>query len=560
MEIEATLRNEIKRALKSLGIESDSISIEHPADFNHGDYSTNVALVYSKNVQKNPRDLAQLIVEELKKQNINEIQKIETAGPGFINFHLTPGVFVNYILNVAKTGITGMSFLEQEKILFEYTQPNPFKEFHIGHLMNNMIGESISRIVEKTGAEVKRATYHGDVGLHVAKSLWGIKKLGLKDFSVKEMGQAYATGHTAYEDDEAAKKEIIEINKRVYDKSDDEINVLYEKGRKISLNYFNEIYKKLGSTFDFNFYESQSAPLGKEIVEKNIDNGIFQKSEGAVVFKGEDVGLHTRVFLTKDGIPTYEAKDLGLVELKEHEYNFTKSITITANEQSEYFKVVKKAIETISPKLKDKIFHLSHGMLKLPSGKMSSRTGTIISAESLIGEIEDKVKEKIKDRDFNSELQKEVIGYVSLAALRYSILRQAIGGDIIFDFEKSVSFEGDSGPYLQYSCVRALSVVDKAGEHGKEGKITSPELVTDLEKMLTWYAEIVERAGKEYAPHYLATYLIELAGEFNTYYAHNKIIDAGDPLSPYKVELTKAFAQTMKDGLYLLGIEVPSKM
>lgn len=559
MEIANILKQHIVSALKALSIESESVTLEHPSDLSNGDYSTNIAMALSKKLQMKPREVAEKIVAELTAAKIKEIEKIEIAGPGFINFHLSKAFFVDSVKEIARGNVTEGKALLKKKVIFDYTQPNPFKEFHIGHLMNNMIGEAISRFVESNGAEVKRATYHGDVGLHVAKTIWGMKKLGLTKLTVKEMGKAYATGNSAYDDDAEAKAEIISINKKVYERSDEETNKLYDEGKQISFDEFERMYALLGSTFDFHFLESESGPIGKEIVQKNI-GGIFEESEGAVIFKGENYGLHTRVFLNKEGLPTYEAKEIGLTELKTRAFPADIMVTITANEQNAFFTVTAKAIELIFPQYKDKIVHISHGMLKLPSGKMSSRTGTVITAESLINDIEAKVEEKIKDREYDSATKEDIVKKVALGALRYSILRQAAGGDIIFDFEKSVSFEGDSGPYLQYACVRAQSVIAKAKEEGIAGDGPATETVSNLEKLLYRFNEVSERAALQYEPHHMVTYLIELAGEYNNYYAHNKIIDKGDTTSPYKVNLTKAFVEVMKKGLSLLAIEIPQKM
>lgn len=575
MNIRNTIETEVAESLKALGIENAKVALEHPADFLYGDYSSNAAMVYSKVLGMKPRDLAEKIIDHIKKASISGLEKIEIAGPGFINFILNESIFTSEVKKMVLNNEIGKTnVFSGKKIFFEYTQPNPFKEFHIGHLMNNMIGEALSRILEHAGAQVKRATYHGDVGIHVAKTIYGLQKENPQTIDIKTLGDAYAKGNEAYETDPVAKTEIIEINKKVYEKSDETINRLYEMGKKISFDYFEELYKKLGSTFDFHFLESETAGIGKEIVLQNIDNQLFEKSEGAVIFRGEKYGLHTRVFLNKEGIPTYEAKELGLAKLKEEKYPFDVSITITANEQREYFKVVKKAIELLSPELEGKIVHLSHGMLKLPSGKMSSRTGTIIRAETLIAQIEDRVLEKIKDREFSDEEKKKLAFSVALAAIRYSILRQSIGGDIIFNIDTSISFEGDSGPYLQYACVRAQSVVNKFErempneneallEYGDSQNDSTKVHISQsiLQKMLVRFNEIVERSALEYAPHHIVTYLIELSSAFNVFYTHNQIIDIQNvDVTKERIVVTKAFVSTMKKGLYLLGVDVPQKM
>jgi arginyl-tRNA synthetase len=213
------------------------------------------------------------------------------------------------------------------------------------------------------------------------------------------------------------------------------------------------------------------------------------------------------------------------------------------------------------PDVAEKTKHLSHGMLRLPSGKMSSRTGNVITGESLLSAVEAMVHKKLEERELETSEKNKIAEIVAIGAIKYSILRQAIGSDIIYDFEKSISFEGDSGPYLQYSYVRAKSVLAKAAsEKISAGLKQVPEEVSLLERLLSRFPEVVERAAHEYAPHYVSTYLIELAGAFNNYYAHNQIVNAEDATSPYKISLTEAFSAVMKNGLWLLGIQAPEKM
>lgn len=552
----------IEEFLKERGVENPKVALTPSVYLEKGDYSTNVAMVYAKQLGVKPLELAGEI-----KNKLGEIAIV--AVPGFINFSFDKEYFGNVVKEIISNGNQfGKSEHAKEfKIFIEHTQPNPFKEFHIGHLMNNAIGESVTRIVKAHGAETKVASYHGDVGLHVAKAVWGILK------EPDNFMSAYARGHKAYEEDEAAKQEINEINKKIYDKSDEEINKIYDDGREKSLSFFDEIYKKLDSHFDYHFYESQSGEMGKQLVEENIPK-VFEESEGAVIFRGENFEpkTHTRVFLNKDRLPTYEAKEVGLAKMKKDSWSYDASITITANEQDSFFNVVEVAIGEVFPDLKGKLKHLSHGLLKLPSGKMSSRTGTIISAESLINQVKEKVIDKIKNPSLPEYSEKLVKGYsekelediseiVSIGAIKYSVLHQAIGGDIVFDFDKSISFEGDSGPYLQYSAVRAQSLLKKAeGVVSVSKNLPENWETTNLERLLERFPEVLARAGQEYAPHFIATYLIELAGEFNSFYAHHKIIDEGDITSPYRLALTQAFHQVMLSGLDLLGIKVPEKM
>ena len=518
----------ITEALKSLNIENKGFVVEHPTDLKMGDYSTNVAIKHGHKDE---------IKEYLEKNKSEQVEKIELAGPGFINFYLSKGFFKESLGEIIKSG---ENFGKSEhakgfKIMVEHTDPNPFKEFHIGHLMPNVIGSTLARIFEWNGAEVKQANYQGDVGLHVAKAIWAIK-------NGKSFEDAYVFGSRSYEDDKEDKKirnEIEEINKKIYDKSDPEINKIYEEGKKKSLEHFDMIYHIIGAKFDYYFFESETGEVGKKIVLENVGK-VFEKSDGAIVFKGEkyDPALHTRVFINSQGLPTYEAKDLGNAKNKYDKYPYDMSIVVTGNEIKEYFKVVLEAMSKVLPDLAKKTKHISHGMLRLPTGKMSSRTGTIIPAETFI----EQVKEKVKGDE-----------QVAVGAIKYMILRQSIGNDIIFDIEKSVSTEGDSGVYLQYAHARAGSVLEKT--QAMPVVLESSTQALPVERLLYRFPEIVERAGKEYAPNFITTYITELASAFNNFYAHGQII--GDP---YRLAITQAFKHVMKNGLDILGIPAPERM
>ncbi|MEK7664042.1 MAG: arginine--tRNA ligase [Patescibacteria group bacterium] len=557
------IRDEIKNIIEKVINVADFV-VETPKDRLHGDYSTNVALISAKKLNKNPLEVAKEILAKIKSPII---ERVEVAGPGFINFYLSKDFFIEGMKKIDKN-FGRNNTLKNKKIIIEYTDPNPFKEFHIGHLMSNSIGESISRILEFHGAKIKRANYQGDVGLHVAKAIWGMMKIKenpkFGSGKIKDLSFAYAYGAKEYESNNSVKEEIKGINEKVYERSDKEINKLYNQGKKWSLKHFDEIYRRLGTEFDYYFFESEVAGIGKKIVEESLKKGIFKKGDkGAIVFKGEKHGLHTRVFINSDGLPTYEAKELGLAKVKYNRCKYDKSVIVTANEQNEYFKVVLSAMSEVFPDLAQRTLQIGHGMMRLPEGKMSSRMGQVVTTESLIEKAKELIIQKIADRGFTAQGKSVIAEQVAIGALKYSILKQSIGSNIIYDFEKSISFEGDSGPYLQYSFARANSVLEKA----KKEKIKSdpnlrihPNDPNNLERIMIHFPEVVEEAGLKYEPHLISSYLIELAREFNNYYAKNKIVDKNDEFSPYKIALTEAFSIIIKNGLYLLGINVLNKM
>lgn len=547
------IRKTIEEALAELGLPSADFALEHPSDLAHGDYAANVALVLAKLENKNPGELAEQIVSKIDETKPEWLDKTAVAGPGFINFYLSADFLTDSLTEVIERG---ESYGQGEhakgmKTLVEYTDPNPFKEFHIGHLMSNAVGESISRIIAANGAEVKRACYQGDVGMHVAKAIYGLK-------AGKSLNEAYAFGAQAFEADEAAKQAIQDLNKKIYERSDEAVNKLYDTGKKESLEKFEKIYQKLDTKFDLYFLESESGIFGKQVIEEN--KSVFKEGEGgAIVYAGEQDGLHTRVFINSEDLPTYEAKELGLAKIKYDQYPYDYSVVVTGNEIKEYFKVILSAMKRVFPELAAKTRHVTHGMLRLPSGKMSSRTGDVITAENLIAEVTAKIKSKLKESEKAGNLDDKTLEQVAIGAIKYSILKQDSSKDIIFDLDKSISFEGSSGPYLQYTFARTQSVLEKAKTENIQPGLANPEAPGELEHLVYRYPEVVARAGEFLAPHLITTYLTELAGAFNAYYANNQIVSV-ELCSAYRVALTGAVGQILANGLNLLAIATPAKM
>jgi arginyl-tRNA synthetase len=566
------LKQFIQKALKNLSLEAGDFTLEHPADMSRGDFATSVALSLAKQAKSNPRELAEKIVAELLRLKIPHVGKIEVAGAGFINITLSKTFFAQEIETVIKRGKLYGSSNEWRgtKALVEYTDPNPLKVFHIGHLMSNAIGESIARLIASQGAKVRRMCYQGDVGLHIAKTLWGImrreaefpsRRTPLADRTTF-LGACYVDGSNAYVDSPEAKTEIDALNKKIYDASDRKLMGYYKLGRKWSLEHFEQIYKKLGTKFDYYVLESEVMHDGIAIVNEYLEKGIFEKSDGAVVFKGEkyDPKLHTRVFINSAGLPTYEAKELGLNARKWKRVRPDRSVVITANEQTDYFRVLLQAMELILPEARKVTEHVSHGMMRFAEGKMSSRKGNIITGESMIEDVEKMVFEKLAGREMPEKDKAPVAQMVAVAAIKYSILKQTTSSDIIYDFEKSVSFEGDSGPYLLYTAVRAGAILAKADKEKIKAKVSLDAEPDTISRMLARFPEVVSRAANEKAPHYVATYLTELCSLFNAWYANTTIVSREDALSSHKVATTKAVRTVLVNGLDLLGVKVPERM
>ncbi len=543
MAIREIIKNTVRQAISANSwSDAGEIKIERPDRSELGDYAVSAAFDLAKQLKKSPQVVAELIVQDLKRSEHKEFSKIEAVA-GHVNFFLSAEFLQKEIAVIAGRGDRGLGKkLNGKTVMVEFTDPNPFKQFHIGHLMSNTIGEFIARVHEVMGARVLRVNWQGDIGLHVAMAVWGMKH------GYDYLGPAYVFGSQSYSGDTKVREEIEDINKKLYDRSDPELNKLYEEGRQGSLDYFEKIYERLGTRFDHYFFESEMGPKGVKIVKQN--ESVFEKSEGAVIFPGEKYGLHTRVFMSSQNLPTYETKELGLNKDKFGIYNPDLSLIVTGNEIIEYFKVLFKVMELIMPDIAAKTRHVPHGMLRLPTGKMSSRTGEVITAEQLIDEVKKQLPENTEEA-------------VAIGAIKYSILKQKIGKDIIFDFNKSLSVSGDSGPYLQYTHARLSSILSKAGDIGDNPDfnrlVEKPEL--DLIKYLIDFPNAVEESANTYSANHLALYLFELANMANRFYESVHVLndEDGDRLNA-RLVLVSSARSVLANGLYILGIKAPDKI
>lgn len=550
--MEERIRKAVGEVLAQMGAGDTTFVVERPSDMSHGDYATNAALAAAKALGKKPHEIA----DELARSLIDALGRdvashVAVAGPGFVNITLAREAVTLAVAEAdAKGEEWGKGMAEDGKrIIVEYSNPNAFKEMHVGHLVGSVVGEAVARLIQNAGALIARDTFGGDIGPNVAKALWGLRKNNVSEpTTADEIGAAYTEGSNAYESEPKAKEEIDALNQAIYAGTDRELMELWRKGRDVSMEEFRRIWKLLGTHFDFEFFDSDTTETGMRVVQDGLAKGIFKKSDGAIIYDGEAKGVHTMVFITSHGTPTYEAKDIGLAFLKEERWPSDKVVIVTGNEQTGRFKTVLAALADVAPLLAAKTEHLATGFLKLASGKMSSREGNVITASDLIKGVIEKANEKNADPLIAEQ--------VALGAIKYMILRQAPGSDIIFDEEKSLSLEGDSGPYLQYALVRAKSVL--AATEKKRGAPMVPAAPYLLERIILHFPEVAARAERELAPNLLVNYLVELAGAWNSFYAHERII--GGEHETHKLMLARAFAQTMTNGLALLSISAPEKM
>lgn len=588
---------------KALG-QKVNFTVDIP-ELEHGDVTSNFCLVAAKVMGVSPREVFEKTLPRLSATPSKEgevsaiVEKIEFKNPGFVNFYLKES-FIRENLNKQEDGLKEIGLVEKflnflktkqdsknfehskwngKKVLVEFTSVNLFKAFNIGHLMSNFIGEYVSRAIESQGGKVVRISYPSDISIGIAKAIWIIKQdggLGQSHFAeatrdkqslkeiVKYLGQCYVRGVAEYKNAEETEQEeriraVKNIANNLYGNIPSEDLEIFEKTKQINIDYFEQMIEKLGTKFDGFIYESEAGIVGKEIVMKNIPR-VFHHSEGAVVYtpSEERKDISTSVFINSEGNPTYLAKDIGLLDLKFKRYSpLNYSIYIVDNEQNSHFKSVFDAAEKIRKEWADKSIHMPHGRMTFKGAKMSSRLGGVPSGEEIIDAVVEDVQERSQDKikGLSEDEKLKVQTDIALSALRIAILRSKPGVNIDFDPERASSFEGDSGPYLCYTHARCCSLLEKSSQPPLKGGVKNKSEATNIERKVLQFNYVLKSSSEELAPQKLVKYLFELAGEFNSFYAHTKIAD-----DAFNLYLTKLVKDTLNKGLYVLGINAPHKM
>jgi len=541
-----------------------------------GDYSANIALKLAGKVGKSPMEIAEIIKSEIlgDKDDNQWFEKVEVVKPGFINFYFSEKVFEKTLDEIQKQGDKyGFSNVGKDKqVMVEFGQPNTHKAITVGHLKSAVSGLSIAKLFEALGHKVIKANYFGDVGMHVAKSTWGVmqKKIPAdfekwtSDERMEFIDEAYVEGAKVFEEDKKAEKEIRQINKDIYDKADNDNHEWYEKIRDWSIEHQNSVFERLGIQYDRQYPESEIYPEALEIVGRYKDK-IFEESKGAVIYNGEKDGLNNWVFLTGEGNPTYSAKDLALAHKKFEEYDLDLSIVTTSVEQSDYFKAIIKVLEKIDKKFVGKYKHVPFGWLLMGGKKTSSRLGKTIKCMDVLKEAHELAENKIAvDKNYSLEEKQEIIEKVALGGLKFLILSHEFHKDINYDPDEFIKLNGFSGPFIMYSYVRINSIAKKVGKVGGDDLIEMRFEKLEEKKLasaLAMYPDVVSRAGNEFAPHIVCNHLYEVASKFNAFY-ENCPIQKEEDLSVKKTRLilAESAGQVLKNGLNLLGIEILEKM
>lgn len=534
---------------KSLFNADIEVVVSRP-DAQFGDYSTNVALQLAREVGKPPREIAEQIAEGLRATG--DYQEISVAGPGFINLRLSDAALITELAIQHDHQRAG-------QVVIETNNPNPFKAMHIGHAFNAILADTLANLLEADGATTHRVSYHGDVGAHVGKSMWAllkyiegdINKLHAVPASERNsfMSRMYAEGAAVYKTDDAAKQEIINLAKQSFTLEDELYHDVYETCKAWSFEELDTIVARLGNKpVEKRYLESQADQLGVDTVKKHVGD-VFIENDGALVFPGSEYGSFDNAFVSSTGRGLYGARDLGLMQLKATDYHPDKSYIVTAEEQRDYFKGVIKAAELCLPELKDVTVNIPTGTVVLPAGKMSSRTGDVVEIAWLFEQVAKAVEER------GGAPTDEIVA----GALRYQFLKVRIGSDVVFDINEAVSLHGNSGSYLQYAHARAKSILQKAEKTpaSLEGIVLDPA-ERSLVRKLTEYSDVLVVAKRELLPHGICTYLYELCQEFNRFYEKSRVIGSDEEAK--RLALVAQYADTLKNGLIILGIDAPEKM
>lgn len=562
-----------------------------------GDY-TLVTFPLLKMSRKSPEATAQEIGEWIV-ANCPETVSDFNVIKGFLNLTLNPAFWLGCLGSLMQTPNYGFVCDSGRTVMVEYSSPNTNKPLHLGHIRNNLLGYSVSKILEANGHNVMKVNLVNDRGIHICKSMLAWLRFGNGETPESSgmkgdhlVGKYYVEFDKAYKaeikelvaggmDEESAKREAPIMKEaqamlRKWEAKDPEVYALWEKMNGWVYKGFDETYRAMGVSFDKVYYESNTYLLGKELVQKGLDAGIFfRKEDNSVWADLTSDGLDQKLLLRGDGTSVYMTQDLGTAVQRHDEYHFGDMIYVVGNEQNYHFQVLKLILRKLGYEWADNIFHLSYGMVELPEGKMKSREGTVVDADDLIAEMTATARavaqEAGKVDDLTEEEQAEISRIVGLGALKYFILKVDPKKTMLFDPKESIDFNGNTGPFIQYTYARIRSLQRRAEAQGiaaaatagdfDAGRLPEPKEI-ELIKHLTEFGGVVAQAGVDFSPAVVAAYAYDLAKEFNQYYHDYPILKEGVAEADRKFRLTLAsqVALTLNKAMGLLGIEMPERM
>jgi len=559
---------EIKKALKDAGVKID-VSLEVPKDRSMGDYAF-ACFPLAKEMKKSPMDISSELAGKVKLSK--NIRKIEVKGP-YLNFFINKEELAKKVLvaiTKEKDKFGSVAKKSSKDVMVEFSQPNTNKPMHLGHLRNIFLGQSVSDLIDFTGGKSIRANIYNDRGIHICKSMYAYQKWGNKKEPKKKtdhfVGDYYVLFATKAKESEKFEEEAKEMLKK-WEDGDKEIIALWKKMNKWAFDGFNETYKQLDVKFDVEYYESNIWQYGKNIVMEGLKKNILKKDdEGAVYADLEPHGLPKKILLRSDGTTIYMTMDLHLAKQKFEDYpKLSKSIYVVGNEQDLHFKQLFKVAELLKFPFAKKMYHLSYGMVNLPEGKMKSREGTVVDADDIIDEMRRLAKKEITSRhkDISKEELKKRANVIGLGALRFFMLRIDAVREMVYNPEESISFEGETGPYVQYAHARCCSMLKKSPEKTiktVDFALLKHEKELALVSILSNFNDVVLKAAESYKPSLVCNYLVSLSQAFNEFYATCPVIQDDHDLLRARLLVVDCVRQVIKNGLKLLGIDAPEVM
>lgn len=595
--IDNKLQKAVSEALKNLyniDTPAENVVLQKTKKEFSGDY-TIVVFPFVKQARKSPEMVAGELGEAVKNM-LEEVSDYNVI-KGFLNFTVSDGYWTSYADSISTDTHLGMTAPNPNDapVVIEFSSPNTNKPLHLGHIRNNLLGWSVSQLLTANGRNVKKVNLVNDRGIHICKSMLAWLRFGNGETPESSglkgdhlVGKYYVEFDKHYKaeikelmdkgvEEEQAKKEaplMIEAQKMLkrWEEGDKEIRALWEKMNSWVYAGFDETYRKMGVGFDKIYYESNTYLLGKELVQKGLDMGVlYRKEDGSVWCDLTDAGLDQKLLLRKDGTSVYMTQDLGTALLRQQEFGADQLIYVVGNEQDYHFQVLKIVLSRLGFDWADKVYHLSYGMVELPNGKMKSREGTVVDADDLIEEMEKTAEEMCRDRgkndDMTPEQLKELYHILALGALKYFILKVDPTKTMLFNPAESIDFNGNTGPFIQYTYARIRSIIRKAiGEKGIDLNANPKDVVLndkerEVIKLLHDISSTVSQAAASFSPAMIANYTYDLAKAFNSFYQDTPILRESDANRMlFLVKLCNAVSLAIKNMMLILGIEVPERM
>ncbi|RRQ49273.1 arginine--tRNA ligase [Maribacter algicola] len=593
MNIQVVLEAKVKEAISShYGVALESVEFQPTRKDFEGDI-TIVVFPMLRQVKGNPVQIGEVIGSYLEKE------VVEVAGfnvvKGFLNIIISDTYYLEFFDSVKEDANFGLVPSSNEAVMVEYSSPNTNKPLHLGHIRNNLLGYSVAEILKASGKKVYKTQIINDRGIHICKSMLAWQRFGQgetpKSTSLKGdklVGNYYVAFDKAYKaeieqlidkgvDKNVAEKEapiLLEAQKMLqkWEAGDEEVVALWKKMNGWVYDGFEITYRNLGVDFDTYYYESDTYLLGKDVVAEGLEKGVFNKKEdGSVWIDLTDEGLDEKIVLRSDGTAVYMTQDIGTAIQRVKDYPDINGMVYTVgNEQDYHFKVLFLILKKLGFSWAEKLYHLSYGMVDLPSGKMKSREGTVVDADDLMEDMtktaEAISKELGKLEGYSEEERAELYKMIGLGALKYYILKVDPKKRILFDPEESVDFQGNTGPFIQYTYARIQSILRKAEETHVNIEATTQisELhikEKELLKQIQLFPETIQQAAENYSPALIANYTYDLVKEFNSFYQQVSILgEADEQKKIFRVQLSKKVGDTIKVAFSLLGIEVPARM